>query len=408
MYRDLRSKLEMYRKNQISIKSSQPVSGRDVQDVIKGTVCQNVDGQYFFIESRYPLTYIHGGVSLGKALEIKSSSLRRISSETKIEENITDFLFLDTETTGLSGGAGTVAFLIGTGCFEKDVFVLRQYFMRDYDEEAAVLRALNDLLSEYKGLITFNGKAFDWNLLQNRYIFNRIKPSLPNPLHIDLLFPSRRIWQLKLENCKLVSLEENVLGVHRCDDIPGSLIPSVYFKYIEDRDAEDMKRVVNHNKLDILSMVSLLTKIAFMVENPLYEAECQQELLGIGRIFEKSGEYHTVIKCFEECLKSEDTFVKETASKKLSDIYKRSKNYKKAVEHWYSMIRSSKTVNITPMIELAKYYEHRERNIPKAIEIVEKAIQCSSRVGVINNIYYDDLKKRLSRLMRKAGRSKNA
>jgi uncharacterized protein YprB with RNaseH-like and TPR domain len=408
MYWDLKSKLDMYRNGSVKQADSSAREECDINNVLNGSVCSNEDGHYYYIENRYPLNYLYGGYPLAKALQIECRSIGRICGQPGIQLNTADFLFLDTETTGLSGGAGTVAFLIGTGCFEDNAFVLRQYFMRDYDEEAASLRALNQLLSKHKGLVTFNGKAFDWNILQGRYIFNRIKPGMSDPTHMDLLYPSRRIWRLKLESCRLVSLEENILGEYRVDDIPGALIPSVYFKYLEDRNAEDIKRIIRHNELDILSMVSLLIKISSMLENPLAEAECKQELLGLGRIFEKNGEYDNVMECFEECIKSDNFFVKDAACRKLSDMYKRSGNYEKAVEHWINMTNNSETVNIFPMVELAKYYEHKEKNIAKAIDIVEKAIQYSSRIGFCNNIHYDDLKKRLSRLQRKAGRSKNA
>lgn len=404
MYQDLRSKLQMY-KTGGSVKVNKPEkTGYDIQDIMQGEVYCNDDGTCFVIENKYPLTYIHGGYKLGDALEIEMNSLQRICCEVPHGCSLSDYVFLDTETTGLSGGTGTVAFLIGTGFFDEGFFILRQYFIRDYDEEPAALRALNELLSTHKGLVTFNGKSFDWNLLQTRFIFNRIKPALAEPINIDLLYPSRRIWKLKLESCRLCSLEENILGEYRIDDIPGAMIPSLYFKYLEDRNAAEMVKVIKHNELDILSMVALMTRIARMTENPFDETDCEQELFGLGKIFETNGEYDMFKDCFEACMDSESQYIRDKAARRLSDAYKRNGEYDRAVVHWESMIENKGASGIYPMIELAKYYEHKEKNVFKAIQLVERAIQQSSRMGIKNNIFHEDLKKRLNRLNRKAGR----
>lgn len=372
-------------------------TGSDIHDIMEGKVCSNVDGCCFVIENRYSVIYIHGGCSLGEALNIDSDTLKHLLNDTCQQVCISDFLFLDTETTGLSSGVGTVAFLIGIGCFEEDTFILRQYFMRDYDEEPAMLRALNQLLKEYRGLVTFNGKAFDWNVLQTRFTFNRIKPEMPNPIHIDLLHPSRSIWKLKIGSCRLSSLEENVLGEYRVNDIPGEMIPSVYFKYLDDRDATHIKQVIKHNETDILSMVSLLSTISLRLGNPVYECNGPEELFGMGRIFEKNGEYDTVIECFEECMKSDNFLIREAALRKLSCIYKKKRDYQKAVVHW------NKESGLFAMIELAKYYEHRQKDIQKALDIVEKAIGLVLKTHYKNSMHYEQLKKRKQRLIGKIG-----
>jgi len=408
MYNDLRSKLQLYKKG--TEQKSQRVSktGSDIQDIMEGYICSNDNGSCFIIENRYPISYLHGGCCLGDVLDISPATLNRVCSDFIDGTSIKDFIFLDTETTGLSGGAGTVAFLVGTGFFEDEAFVLRQYFMRDYDEEPAMLTEINSLLSGYTGLVTFNGKAFDWNLLQTRFIFNRIKPELTDPCHIDLLFPSRRIWRLKLESCRLQSIEENILNEVRVDDIPGAEIPSIYFKYLESRNACIIKKVIRHNELDILSMVALLARISRMLDSPVEESDGSQELLGLGSIFESRKEYDAVIDCFENCIKSQNSIVRETALRRLSYFYKRNGNYSKAVECWEKMLTNSKIPGSFPMIELAKYYEHKEKNFGKALEIVEKAMLICRQTGFVNNAYYADLKKRKDRLIKKAGRGLNA
>ena len=381
--------------------------GFEPEDVLDGEVHGNEEGTCLVIERKYPPTYLHGGFSIGDLPGVKLKALKSVCANFDESLSIKDLLFLDIETTGLSGGTGIVAFLAGVGFFSDDAFVLRQYFMRDYDEESAMLRFLSRLMERFRALVTFNGKAFDWNILKGRLIFNRIRPLPAEPLHIDLLFPSRRIWKLKLESFKLASIEENILGEIRVGDVPGELIPQIYFRYLESRDADDIKKVVEHNRLDVLSMAALLTRICRILANPLAEAEDEGELIGIGRIFEKKREFDASIECYEMCVKSGRASMREAALNALPDVYKRSGNYEKAVWHWESMIRNKSAFNVHPLIELAKYYEHREKDFARALGIVEQAMRLSAGLGLENNPYLKDLSKRMERLKRKAARHRN-
>lgn len=398
---DIRSKLGLYRDN-MGPKPARPAgTGSDLKDVVPGSICANEYGSFFMAESRYPAAALHGGCSLGEALDIKPGILSVLCDEA-CEATAERLLFLDTETTGLSGGAGTVAFLIGAGCFEGGDFVVRQYFMRDYDEETAMLHDFNRSLPDCRGLVTFNGKAFDWNLLQGRFVANRLRPALRDPIHIDLLYPSRRIWGLKLESCRLSSLEENVLGESRTDDIPGSMIPGAYFKYLEDRDAADIRRVIKHNELDILSMVSLLVRISAMLESPLSQSDSAHELLGLGRIYEARGEMGLVIDCLETCSRSEIFSVRTAAAGRLAGIYKKSGRYDRALEKWRELASGTGMQNLFSFVELAMYYEHREKDVPRALEFVEKAIHLSLQAGLTEGRQFRELRKRQERLKRKA------
>lgn len=398
-------------------------SGLDIHHIMEGEIYEDDEGCCFIEENRYPLTYLYGGCRLGDVVEtISSSSLRRLcpgfylnddntcNNSTTRRKNATcsdmeKFLFLDIETTGLAGGVGTVAFLVGTGFFRDGCFVVRQYFMRDYDEEIAMLNALNKLFRPYEVLVTFNGKAFDMNIVRTRYTYNRIRCELDEEEmgHIDLLLLARRLWKEKLESCSLSSLEENILGEWRVDDIPGALIPQVYFKYVVDRDAREIKRVMKHNELDILSMVALLNKINNMLRNPASETSCDYELIGIGKVLESAGESAgLVVECFEKCVKSGNPVTRYMALKKLTQIYKREGNYAKAVEIWDITARNQDFFSIFPLVELAKYYEHKEKRIDKAIEMTEKAIHLSGNMGIYENKHRFELKKRLERLKKKA------
>lgn len=396
---DLRSKLGLYKEG---IEKASFVSdhntGRDVHDLAAGSVLTNDSGSCYVIENRYPLSHLHGGCSLGEALKIGSDILAVLGGIDCEGLQADRLLYLDTETTGLSGGAGTVAFLVGAGFFEKDTYIIRQYFIRDYDEEAAMLTDLQQLFSRYQGFVTFNGKTFDINLLQSRFISNRLRPSFRNMPNLDLLYPSRRVWGLKFESCRLSSLEESVLGEHRSDDIPGALIPSVYFKYLDDRDTVDIRRVIRHNELDILTMVSLLKRLSSMLQNPLSETDGGHELFGLGRLFEANGKTDCMLECLEACTGSEHYIVRSQAVKRLTGIYKRNGSYDRALEHWKAMESENSGFELFHLVEMAKYYEHKVKDIEFALVLVEKAVQNCLGLGLSGSKQYNALKKRRERL----------
>lgn len=401
---DLRSKLGLYKEGieKVTAPSLKRDTSKDINVLSPGNVQGNDDGSCYVIENRYPLSHLHGGCKLGDAINVGSdiiAALGGVDCEGLRSERL---LYLDTETTGLSGGAGTVAFLVGVGFFEEDTYIVRQYFMRDYNEEAAMLTELQQLFSRYQGFVTFNGKSFDINLLQSRFISNRLRPSFRDMPDVDLLYPSRRVWRLKLDSCRLSSLEENVLGEHRHDDIPGVLIPSVYFKYLDDRDATDIKRVIRHNELDILSMVSLLARLSSMLQSPLSQTDGGYELLGLGRIFEANGKTDCMLECLEACAGSEHYTIRSQAIKRLTGVYKRNGSYDRALEHWKTMELENSGFELFHLVEMAKYYEHKVKDIEFALVLVKKAVQNCLDAGLSGSKQYDELRKRMERLKKKS------
>jgi len=402
MYSDLRSKLEMYKKNIHDVKPEKKPEDPGLIDIEGGTLQYNGAGAFFVIENQFPYPHEHGYCNLQDILNMDITPVLKVCREASSSPKIHDLVFLDTETTGLSVGTGTIAFLIGIGFFSSDTFVLRQYLIRDYNEETAVLTVLNDTLSRYKGLVTFNGKAFDWNLLTSRFIFNRIRPLLKNPIHLDLLYPSRMLWKRKLESCRLSSLEDNILGIHRVDDIPGAFIPGIYFRYLSDRNTKDLKKVIEHNRLDVLSMVSLMVKINSVLDNPFTCASDSWELFSAGQILEKFDDSNTALRCYEQCAALQSGTLKEAALKRLSMYYKGQKDFIKSANCLETLLSCSTWKNIPVMIELAKLYEHRIKNFPRACELVQEAIKACLMMAFLRNAYHEDLSKRLERLKRKS------
>lgn len=178
-------------------------------------------------------------------------------------------LYLDTETTGLAGGSGTYAFLIGLAFFEGDQLTVEQLLMRTHSEEKAMLGYLMQRLEDCDCLVTFNGKSFDVPLLQTRLIMNRLRYDLEEVPHLDLLPVARRIWSQALENCKLETLEHQILGLPRHDDVPGWMVPQLFFRYLQTGDARGLARVAEHNRRDLLTMVGLVAGLWGYNEEPL-------------------------------------------------------------------------------------------------------------------------------------------
>ena len=196
-----------------------------------------------------------------------------------------DVLFLDTETTGLAGGAGTVAFLVGLGYFTDGGFAVEQVLMRDYGQEGELLRTISAIAGRFSVLCTFNGRTFDAPLLASRFVMNRLSARLPE-VHADVLYPARRLWKLRLKRCTLANLEEQLLHVKREDDLPGAEVPQTYFRYLRDGDFAPIERILAHNRQDIVSLAQLLCFLCGQVDCPETVAS-GQDLLSLARSLER-------------------------------------------------------------------------------------------------------------------------
>lgn len=217
------------------------------------------DGKRCFVRRlRYPLTTQHGAHALSVAEEADPHRLAELAGQPAMEGfDLRRCLFLDTETTGLSGGAGTIVFMVGMGFFTEDAFVLEQTFLRCFSEEPAALTHTATRLREYPHLVTFVGKSFDRHRIAARMAVHKVRAQLFSPLHLDLYYMARRAWKGELPNVKLQTVESHKLGLHRTDDMPGSEAPQAFLDWIRDETGA-VDRVFEHNRLDVLSLVTLL------------------------------------------------------------------------------------------------------------------------------------------------------
>jgi uncharacterized protein len=377
-----------------------------IEKVIPGSIYNTPFGETFVVESHYSSDYSQGtfGLVLDKPLDTISSWI----GDHRLKECTPhDLIFLDTETSGLSGGTGIYAFLIGVGHFTQTGFHLLQYFMRDPFEEPAQLAAFASFLNDNHGLITFNGKSFDVPLLNTRFVSNGEMSPLKSIVHLDLLPLARKLWRDRLPSRSLGSLEQNILGAQRThEDVPGWLIPNLYFDYIRHGDARPLKNVFYHNAMDILSLAALLNLIATLIEEPLnISNEYGLDILASAKLYEELGRIEDSALLYARSLdcKLPNQFRCE-AIRRWSFLEKRSGNMKKALKLWQ---QATSLDEIYAFIELAKYYEHRKGNYDEALHWTTSALEIIQRENyppVERWKWEADLKHRQTRLHRKRGK----
>ncbi|MFQ5596368.1 MAG: ribonuclease H-like domain-containing protein [Anaerolineae bacterium] len=382
-----------------------------IETVVAGDLVETPLGPIFVAEEIRPIRAAHGNTTLAAIHHHGGKMAAAIAQDDQLRG--IDFeraAFIDTETSSLAGGTGTFAFLVGVGFFDGPAFRVRQFFMRDPSEEPALVHLLDDLLQNFNAVVSFNGKAFDLPLLHTRFTLCRRQFPLRDTPHLDLLAPARRLWKERLPSCSLTSLEEHILGLFRDGDVPGWMIPTLYFEYERTGNAAPLKPVFTHNAIDILSMVSLTAHMAQQFAEPETAGVVHgADWYSMGRCYEKLGWVDQAERAYRQALAAPCApTIRHRALENLSFLYKRRAMWDRAVEIWRDSVDAGLTNELYPYEELAKYFEHRQREYEPAIRLVREAIRRieerdlrprGSRVRVLA-----ELRHRLARLERKNGR----
>lgn len=356
---------------------------------------------------RYSLQHIHGVYPLGVWDSLDSEALAQVGSDSRLRwvtpENV---IFLDTETTGLSIGVGTLVFLVGVGHFENDGFAIHQLFLRNPADEVDVLAALSRLLVDCEAIVTFNGRGFDVPLLVNRYLLNRQAATLAAIPNLDLLPAARRLWRRRLPSCALQALEQDILSFRRgVGDIPSHRIPQVYRDYLAGFDVSDlMARVFEHNRIDILSLVTLgvilcqaFTRLDAPGVAPLDLVSLARWHYSQGRLVESEHAYRTALES------AEDVHSRREALTGLAYLLKRTGHHEEALPLWEALTETR--LDTTGHEELAKHYEWRARDLARALDWTEAglALARSWRPGTQQETALIAFERRQTRLRRKLG-----
>jgi uncharacterized protein YprB with RNaseH-like and TPR domain len=347
----------------------------ELGEVLDGEEVSNDFGSFYSVDKIYPLAHFQGRIQLARLTNVPREAFSMLSrGDDVFEIDLKEALFLDTETTGLAGGAGTCAFLIGLGWVENESFVLRQLFMRDYGEEAAMLHALGEILARFELLVSYNGKSFDIPLLETRFVLTRQRLSFEHLLHFDLLHPARSLWKARIESCRLMELEHRLLELEREDDIPGHMIPDLFFRFLRTGDAIRLDHVFLHNRHDILSLAALTICASDLLDES-HVPEDPLDDLSLGRLFERSAQPERSMMHYSRAVEAGlSGAARRRALAALADQHKRRGDIDDARKLWGELADGESVEVIQALHELAMLSEHRERDFTQALGLCERAL----------------------------------
>ena len=363
---NIKDKLDRY-----AITPNLPKESVDKEPPACSAECEHLS-QIFPMNHRQSGFYVD---ELGGRFEKAAAMLIPGASPQKLD--FSKIAFVDTETTGLSGGSGVCAFLVAIGYLSPDGFVVDQYLMNDFPAEPEMLRRVIEKLEGFDVIASYNGRSFDIPLLDTRFLLNSMRTQLAGRPQLDLLHPSRRIWKHRLRDCSLKSIEANVLDFWRIDDIDGWLIPETYFEFLRTGDRELLEPVISHNQLDVLSLAFIAQIILAAVEEP-EQAQFAYGLdwFGLGTLFEKHREMEEATRCFERAMELDlPEEARPKCMRQLSLTHKRKGDWDSAVTIWNEETDvDDEAHNLFALEELAKYYEHRTRDLDGARDACRRAI----------------------------------
>lgn len=373
-----------------------------VRPTVEGTEQRNRFGTYVLQDHLLANGQHHGRTRIGDLQALEGQWLEAVAGEDAPGASVPGrWAFVDTETTGLSGGSGTCAFLVGVGAIESRGLRVRLFFMRDYDEEAAMLHGLARHLGQFDALVTFNGKSFDGPLLTTRYSLKRWPSPLAPLCHVDLVHPARRVWSSRLRNCRLATLESAVLGFERRGDIPGALIPQRYFDFLRSGQAGALRPIFRHNVLDIASL-ALLALVLMGSYSAADRASLRHgsDLLGLGRWLRNTGEWRRARGVYRRAIRAGLPSGERFASLwELAVLERRAGNYGRQVRLLNDLVRVSSVHRVDALRSLAIHFEHRERDLERALAMTRRAQAVAPS---------DDLRHREGRLLHKIASSRAA
>ena len=351
-----------------------------VADVLSGEIVETPFGTHFETERLFGRYKRHGGFEIADLIDLPEDFLAAVSEGNIARAHPFSWAFLDTETTGLLGASkggisGAYAFLIGIGSIDREGFRVRQFFLRNYSEEASALAAVSAYLDRFDVLLTYNGKTYDRPLLETRYALRRMPDALSRMQHLDLLHASRRLFKLRLADCRLMNLEREILGVARQGDLPGELIPYCYLEYLRTEIAFRLIPVFHHNAIDILSLACLAGIIPAAFRDPANASVRHgSDLLGLARWLKLAGRLEESLRLMRRAvalgLPDRDLFA---ALYEIGRIEKKLGLFEAAIATFTDLSLSPNPFRGCAYKEMARHFEHRERNLTRALECVRAA-----------------------------------
>jgi uncharacterized protein YprB with RNaseH-like and TPR domain len=391
-----------------------------IETVLGGEWRSGACGRSFVVTRKFAADEPYGHQSVGAFAE----RLRTAGGEAALLAAGTPrvpFVFFDLETTGLSGGAGTHAFLVGCGWFDDEgAFVVEQHLMVDFAAERGMLSLVHDVLSRAGAMVTFNGKSFDAPVIETRYLFHRLSSPCAQLPHLDVLHPARRFWGgHNDEGCSLITLERHLLGARRVGDVPGFEIPARYFQYVRSGDAAPLADVLQHNRLDLLSLAGLTARLLTMLDEGPSAAGDAREALALARIYERNDDHARARNGFERAALLAETAIRRQpgrprpgaplpgsaelirveALRALALNARRARQFEEAAACWRQVMELAACpahVRREAAEALAIHHEHRVRDLETAKMFALKSLESGSEAA-----WGDAVRHRLARIERK-------
>jgi uncharacterized protein len=367
------------------------------------------DENYCLIrEISYPLTYQYGKYQFHELKRVvhdwnQSSITHPLSAKGHKPE---DLFFFDTETTGLGGGTGNTIFLLGHASLSETELILKQHILPHPGAEIPFYQSFLESI-DYTTLVTYNGKAFDWPQVKTRHTLIREHvPKLPHFGHFDLYHASRRMWKHKLERLKLTSVEKDILGIERMNDIPGFLAPMIYFDFLETKNPEGLLGIIKHNELDILSLVTLYIHLSLQLLR-LDDEQSSKETYEVGRWYASLGESSAAKSVFSD-LVDKDKPNAIHAMHALAFECKKSKDWDQALMYWLEVAaKGTGAMQMEACIELAKIYEHKKKDLQAGIKYSKLAQELHfNKNNEMKEGFQEEIEKRINRLEKKITKMK--
>jgi uncharacterized protein YprB with RNaseH-like and TPR domain len=392
-------------------------------DVLGGRIVERSEGAVVVVDRHYSRDRSHGRKRVGEVVDTLQEGREALATlhrawpcrnETPVVEKL---LFLDIETTGLAGGAGTQAFLVGCAVIQDDELFVRQFLLPGFEHERALLAELREWALQHGTLVTFNGRTFDVPLIETRYLFHRLDCPLAATPHIDMLHASRRLWKerpsvagppLDEDSCKLAVLERHLGGVHRIGDVPGFEIPSRFFRYVREGDAFPLEAVMEHNRIDLVSLALVAAHAVRLIEQGPAATQNARECLGLGRLYERATMRDHAEACYVHAAAvaariGREPDVRGEALRRLAICRRRAGRMIEAAQAWNEIVSlpgCPSTLRREARQALAIHHEHRSRDLRTARMFVLDALAENP-----TERWREEAKYRLARIDRKIGQT---
>ena len=393
-------------------RNAAPLDLDRVADLLGGRRVATRFGDCLVIDRRYEAERWHGDVRIGDC-EFDIDSLRLLDPALSGGSDLSRAIFIDLETTGLSGGAGTLAFLVGCGYFDLGAFQVRQFLLPSHAGERALLAAVAEFFGDADLIVTYNGKTFDVPVMETRWVFHRMDMPLDGVPHFDMLHSARRLWKNRAGDgyedagCRLSTLERALFDVQRTGDVPGMEIPTRFFHFVRSGDPRPLEPVLEHNRIDLVSLAAVTARAVRLTQQGPEACRDGAESLSLGKVLEKAGQTARAEACYRRAAESRDAATRGDAIYRLAVRLRRDRRFMEAAEAWRELMDLTEPRGMRRGLlgdlrqiaveALAIHHEHRSKDLAGARELAMTSLEESG-------VRPEKARHRLARLDRKLAR----